>query len=129
MRGAICAGEARERSLPIRGGGREAGRKGSGGERRRERPGRDESLPYGWPVDGSWPVAGGGVKTPPYDAKDTWAVMERLRAGHARPLRGGVDGLRMRGAREGGSPPPFPLTGGNVRPVGIPQAANAASPL
>ena len=26
---AICAGEAREKSLPIRGGGREAGRKGS----------------------------------------------------------------------------------------------------
>ena len=25
----ICAGEAREKSLPIRGGGREAGRKGS----------------------------------------------------------------------------------------------------
>ena len=29
----FCAGEARERSLPIRGGGREAGRKGSGGWR------------------------------------------------------------------------------------------------
>ena len=29
-KGAICAGEAREKSLPIRGGGREAGRKGSG---------------------------------------------------------------------------------------------------
>ena len=47
----------------------------------------------------------GGVKTPPYGAKDTWAVMARLRAGHARPLRGGVDGVRTRGAREGGSPP------------------------
>ena len=30
VRGAFCAGEARERSLPIRGGGREAGRTGSG---------------------------------------------------------------------------------------------------
>ena len=30
---------------------------------------------------------GGGVKTPPYDAKDKRAVMARLRAGHARPLR------------------------------------------
>ena len=30
--------------------------------------------------------------------------MARLRAGHARPLRGGVNGLRTRGAREGGSP-------------------------
>ena len=28
-KGVICAGEAREKSLPIRGGGREAGRKGS----------------------------------------------------------------------------------------------------
>ena len=28
-RGAVCADEAREKSLPIRGGGREAGRKGS----------------------------------------------------------------------------------------------------
>ena len=27
-KGTICAGEAREKSLPIRGGGREAGRKG-----------------------------------------------------------------------------------------------------
>ena len=32
--------------------------------------------------------------------------MARLRAGHARPLRTAVNGLRTRGAREGGSPPP-----------------------
>ena len=32
--------------------------------------------------------AAGGVKTPPYDAKDKGAAMARLRAGHARPLRG-----------------------------------------
>ena len=51
--------------------------------------------------------------------------MERLRAGHARPLRGGVDGLCTRGAREGGSPPPFPLTGGNAKPVGTLQASQA----
>ena len=31
---------------------------------------------------------GRGVKTPPYEAKDKWAVMARLRAGHARPLQG-----------------------------------------
>ena len=61
-------------------------------------------------------VVGGGVldaprrgQDPSLRCKDTWAVMERLRAGHARPLRGGVDGLRTRGAREGGSPPPFPV--------------------
>ena len=53
---------AREAS-PHRGGGREAGRRGFG-------------------VGG-----GGGVKTPPYDVKDKRAVMTRLRAGHARPLR------------------------------------------
>ena len=67
-----------------------------------------------WP-EGLWRFAAaggcGGVKTPPYGAKDTWAVMARLRAGHARPLRTAVNGLRTRGAREGGSPPPFPLTG------------------
>ena len=31
-------------------------------------------------------------------------VMARLRAGHARPLQGGVNEWRTRGAREGGSP-------------------------
>ena len=49
--------------------------------------GRDKSLPYGLPVSGSWPEGCGGVKTPPYDVKDKWVVMARLRAGHARPLR------------------------------------------
>ena len=67
-----------------------------------------------WP-EGLWRFAAagscGGVKTPPYGAKDTWAVMARLRAGHARPLQTATNGLRTRGAREGGSPPPFPLTG------------------
>ena len=53
----------------------------------------------------------GGVKTPPYGAIDTWAVMARLRAGHARPLRGATNRLRTRGAGEGGSPPPLPWAG------------------
>ena len=53
----------------------------------------------------------GGVKTPPYGAIDTWAVMARLRAGHARPLRGAANGLRTRGARAGGSPPPLQWAG------------------
>ena len=35
-------------------------------------------------------VGRGGVKTPPYGAKDTWAVMAKSRAGHARPLRTAV---------------------------------------
>ena len=38
---------------------------------------------------------GGGVKTPPYDAKDKRAVMARLRAGHARPLRTSVPGSEI----------------------------------
>ena len=83
---------------------------GGGGKVR----GRDESLPYGLPVSGSWPGGGGGVKTPPYDAKDKRAAMARPRAGHARPLQGDVNGLRTRGAREGGSPP---LRSGRRLPV------------
>ena len=73
----------------------------------------------------------GGVKTPPYRAKDTWAVMARWRAGHARPLRGAPNGVPTRGAREGGSPPPLqwaggcPKTGGNTQPVGTLQASQA----
>ena len=39
--------------------------------------------------------------------------------------QGSVNGLRTRGAREGGSPPPFPLTGGDARPVGTLQASQA----
>ena len=67
--------------------------------------GRDESLPYEYTVDGSFPGGGGAVKTAPYDAKDKRAAMARLRAGHARPLRTDMNGLFTRGAREGGSPP------------------------
>ena len=63
-------------------------RRPAGGERRRKVRGRDESLPYGLPFSCSWPGGGGGVKTPPYDAKDKGAAMARPRAGHARPLRG-----------------------------------------
>ena len=38
-------------------------------------------------------VGRGGVKTPPYGAKDTWEVMAKSRAGHARPLRTAVSGI------------------------------------
>ena len=71
--------------------------------------GRDEFLPYGLSVSGSLPGGGGGVKTPPYDAKDKRVVMARLRAGHARPLRGGVNELRAKGVR-GWLPLPFSPT-------------------
>ena len=47
-------------------------------------------------VGGGVPDAPGGVKTPPYDAKDKGDTMARLRAGHARPLRGGVNELRAK---------------------------------
>ena len=50
-------------------------------------------------VEDSVPDAPGGVKTPPYDAKDKGDTMARLRAGHARPLRTTVNGLRTKGAR------------------------------
>ena len=49
-------------------------------------------------VGGGGPDAPGGVKTPPYDAKDKGDTMARLRAGHARPLRTTVNGSRTKGA-------------------------------
>ena len=83
--GAFCAGKARERSLP------------SQGRWPRSRP---EGLLR-------FTAVGRG-------AKDTWAVMARWRAGHARPLRGATNGLRTRGAREGGSPPLLQWAGAAV---------------
>ena len=38
-------------------------------------------------VGGGVPDAPGGVKTPPYDAKDKGDTMAKLRVGHARPLQ------------------------------------------
>ena len=90
--------------------------------------GRDEFLPYGLPVSGSWPGGGGGVKTPPYDVKDKRAVMARLRAGHARPLQGGVNGLRTKarftvcgkvGCRAA-CPQAAGEVSGNEKPYGLP---------
>ena len=43
----------------------------------------------------------GGVKTPPYGAKDTWAVMAKSRAGHARPLQTSVSGQSFHPAERG----------------------------
>ena len=60
-------------------------------------------------VGGGVPDAPGGVKTPPYDTKDKGDAMASLRAGHARPLRGGVNELRAKGAR-GWLPLPFSPT-------------------
>ena len=76
-------------------------------------------------------VGRGGVKTPPYGAKDTWAVMAKSRAGHARPLQTAPNGVPTRGAREGGSPPSFPLTGcrGRLRAAYMPPLQSCRSPL
>ena len=64
-------------------------------------------------VGGGVPDAPGEVKTPPYDAKDKGAAMARLRAGHTRPLRGGVN----RYAREGqGRAAALPLCSGRGLP-------------
>ena len=60
-------------------------------------------------VGGGVPDAPGGVKTPPYDAKDKGDTIARLRAGHARPLRTTVNGSRTKGAR-GWLPLPFSPT-------------------
>ena len=60
-------------------------------------------------VGGGVPDAPGGVKTPPYDTKDKGDAMASLRAGHARPLRGGVNELRAKGVR-GWLPLPFSPT-------------------
>ena len=60
-------------------------------------------------VGGGVPDAPGGVKTPPYDAKDKGDTMARLRAGHARPLRTTVNGSRTKGTR-GWLPLPFSPT-------------------
>ena len=65
----------------------------------REGRGRAAARPYGWRKVRGQGCRGaasstprGGVKTPPYDAKDKGAAMARLRAGHARPLQTAVSG-------------------------------------
>ena len=98
----------------------------------------------GLPSQGRWPrsrpegllrfaaaVGRGGVKTPPYGARDTWEVMAKSRAGHARPLQTAPNGVPTRGAREGGSPPSFPLTGcrGRLRAAYMPPLQSFRSPL
>ena len=85
-------------------------------------------------VGGGVPDARGGVKTPPYDAKDKGSNGKA--AGRACPAPTGwrerVVPERGKGGRQ---PAPsklaggYPLIGGGVKPVGIPQAATAASPL
>ncbi len=82
--GAFCAGKARERSLP------------SQGRWPRSRP------------EGLLRFAAVGC-----GAKDTWAVMARWRAGHARPLRGAVKFTHERG-KGGRQPSPLPWAGVTV---------------
>ena len=58
-------------------------------------------------------------------------ALARLRAGRARPLRTSVNGWWAGGAREGGSPPPFPLTGcrGRLRAAYMPPLQSCRLPL
>ena len=104
--GAFCAGKARERSLP------------SQGRWPRSRP------------EGLLRFAAVGC-----GAKDTWAVMARWRAGHARPLRTAVKIYAREGQGRAAARPPFAVCGGcqgmdgDARPVGIPQSPNGDSPL
>ena len=71
---------------------------------------------------GSVPNAPRRGQDPSLRCKGYGVVMARWRAGHARPLRTAVNGLWTRGAREGGSPAPFPLTGcrGRLRAAYMP---------
>ena len=82
-----CRGRRPRRPAEVGGGGRCAGRM--------------NFFPYGLSVSGSLPGGGGGVKTPPYGAKDKRVVMARLRAGHARPLRTSVPGQSFHPAERG----------------------------
>ena len=76
-----CRGRRPRRSAEVGGGGRCAGGM--------------NFFPYGLSVSGSLPEGSGGGKTPPYNVKDKRAVMARLRAGHARPLRTSVPGSEI----------------------------------
>ena len=51
------------------------------------------------PHQGRWP------RSRPEGSSPLTGSIAKSRAGHARPLRTAVNGLRTRGAREGGSPP------------------------
>ena len=62
-------------------------------------------------VGGSVPNASRRGQDPSLRCKGYGVVMARWRAGHARSLRTAANGLWTRGAREGGSPLLFPLTG------------------
>ena len=83
-------------------------------------------------------AVGGGVPNAPRRGQDPslrckgyGVVMARWRAGHALPLRTAVNGLWTRGAREGGSPLLFPLTGcrGRLRAAYMPPLQRCCSPL
>ena len=81
------------------------------------------------------PTPRGGVKTPPYDAKGKRGGNGEA-AGRACPAptdcrkRGrGREGRRRAAARPLSACEGCPGMGGHAQPVGIPQSANAASPL
>ena len=68
---------------------------------------------------------------PPSPLSSATRLRQSVGAGHARPLQTAVNGSRTRGAREGGSPAPFPLTGcrGRLRAAYMPPLQRCCSPL
>ena len=93
-------------------------RAAAGGAAKPLRPRKLGQLPTAWgafcagkarerslPSQGRWP------RSRPEGFSPLTGSIAKSRAGHARPLRGATNGLRTRGAREGGSPPPLPWAG------------------
>ena len=77
---------------------------------------RERSLPS----QGRWP------RSRPEGFSPLTGSIAKSRAGHARPLRGATNGLRTRGAREGGSPLPLQWAGAAV--PGSPPFPRRAKP-
>ena len=93
-------------------------RAAAGGAAKPLRPRKLGQLPTAWgafcagkarerslPSQGRWP------RSRPEGFSPLTGSIAMSRAGHARPLRGATNGLRTRGAREGGSPPPLQWAG------------------
>ena len=79
-------------------------------------------------VGGGVPDAPGGVKTPPYDAKDKGDTMARLRAGHARPLRTAVSGNVGSGALGGAQRAPPVCSANTLVRLFAPQGQTLLAP-
>ena len=116
-------------------------RAAAGGAAKPLRPRKLGQLPTAWgafcagkarerslPSQGRWP------RSRPEGFSPLTGSIAKSRAGHARPLRTAVNRCAREGQGRAAAHPLLqwaggcPGTGGDVRPVGIPQSANAASP-